>query len=399
LRAPPPERYIGTGVRDTALMDCVDTRSLFPLTRQFIYMNHAGVAPMSERARASIEAVMEQLTSRPYPGGLAADEADRLRQSIARLVGAEPETIGLVRGTAHGLSLLAQGLDWRDGDNVVGARGEYPANIYPWMALRDRGVEFRMAEPVDGRITPDAVLSLVDDRTRVVALSHVEFWNGYRVDIETIGSELDRRGVLFAVDAIQSVGALRLDLSRLPIDFLAAGAQKWLLGPQGIGFCYCRLELLHRLRPVLVGTGSVKRNNEYFSYDFDLGETARRFEESSISVLDMAAFQAAVDLMLEIGPEVIEERVLELSRTLAEGLAARDYQLVEPWPRRPRESSGIVSFRRPGSTPHEVLRDLNAARVVGRVHADFVRLSPHFYNTPDEVGRVLDVLAPPGAGG
>ena len=380
-------------------MDCAATRSLFPLTKQFIYMNHAGAAPMSERARAAIEAVMEQLTNRPYPRGLPGEEADRLRQSIARLVGAEPENIGLVRGTAHGLSLLAQGLDWRDGDNVVGARGEYPANVYPWMALRDRGVEFRMAEPVDGRITPDAVLGLVDDRTRVVALSHVEFWNGYRVDLETIGCELDRRGVLFAVDAIQSVGALCLNLSTLPVDFMAAGAHKWLLGPQGIGFCYCRPELLHRLRPVLVGTGTVKRYNEYFVYDFDLCETARRFEESSISVLDMAAFQAAVDLMLEVGPKVIEEQVLGLSRRLAEGLSERGYDVVEPWPRRPGESSGIVSFRRPGSTAHEVLRDLNAARVVGRVHADFVRLSPHFYNTPDEVGRVLDVLAPPGAAG
>ncbi|HKA51626.1 MAG TPA: aminotransferase class V-fold PLP-dependent enzyme [Candidatus Dormibacteraeota bacterium] len=384
-------------MRDTALMDCAATRSLFPLTKQFIYMNHAGASPMSERARAAIEAVMEQLSTRPYPGGLAGEEADRLRKSIARLVGAEPETIGLVRGTAHGISLLAQGLDWRDGDNVVGARGEYPANVYPWMALRDRGVEFRMAEPLNGRIKPDAVLSLVDDRTRVVALSHVEFWNGYRVDLQTIGCELDRRGVLFAVDAIQSVGALRVDLSTLPVDFLAAGAQKWLLGPQGIGFCYCRPELLHRLRPVLVGTGTVKQCNEYFAYDFDLGETARRFEESSISLLDMAAFQAAVDLMLEVGPKVIEEQVLELSRELAEGLCERGYEVVEPWPRRPEESSGIVSFRRPGSTAHEVLRDLNAARVVGRVHADFVRLSPHFYNTPDEVRRVLDVLAPPGA--
>jgi len=154
---------------------------------------------------------------------------------------------------------------------------------------------------------------------------------------------------------------------------------------------------LHRLRPVLVGTGTVKQCNEYFAYDFDLGETARRFEESSISLLDMAAFQAAVDLMLEVGPKVIEEQVLELSRELAEGLCERGYEVVEPWPRRPEESSGIVSFRRPGSTAHEVLRDLNAARVVGRVHADFVRLSPHFYNTPDEVRRVLDVLAPPGA--
>ena len=380
-------------------MDCAATRSLFPLTKHFIYMNNAGAAPMSERGRAAIAALLEQLTSRPYPGGLAGEQADRLRGSIARLVGAEPDTIGLVRSTAHGLSLLAQGLDWREGDNVVGARGEYPANVYPWMALRDRGVDFRMAEPVDGRVLSDAVLSLVDDRTRVVALSHVEFWNGYRVDIEAIGCELDRRGVILAVDAIQSAGALHLDLSKLPIDFLAAGAQKWLLGPLGIGFCYCRPELLHRLRPVLVGTGTVKRHDEYFEYDFDPCETARRFEESSISVLDMAAFQAAVDLMQEVGPEAIEDRVLSLSGTLAQGLADRGYQLVEPWPRKAKESSGIVSFRRPGSTAGEVLRDLNAARVVGRVHADFVRLSPHFYNTPQEVERVLDVLSPPGANG
>ena len=380
-------------------MDCAATRSLFPLTKQFIYMNHAGAAPMSERGRAAIEAVMEQLTGRPYPDGLAGNLADRLRRSIGHLVGAEPETIGLVRGTAHGISLLAQGLDWRAGDNVVGARGEYPANVYPWMALRDRGVELRMAEPVDGRIEPQAVLSLVDDRTRVVALSHVEFWNGYRVDIEAIGSELDRRGVLFAVDAMQSAGALCINLSRLPVDFMAAGSQKWLLGPHGLGFCYCRPELLHRLRPVLVGMGTVKRSDEYFSYDFDLCETARRFEESSISVLDMAAFQAAVDLMLEVGQKVIEDRVLELSGMLAEGLVERGFELVPPWPRALKESSGIVSFRRPGSTAHEVLRDLNAARVVARVHADFVRLSPHFYNTPDEVQRVLDVLSPPGVNG
>jgi selenocysteine lyase/cysteine desulfurase len=378
-------------------MDTAAARSLFPLTQRFVFMNHAGVAPMSERARAAIDAQMERLTLRPYVDGLAEEEAERLRGSIARLVGAEAETIGLVRSTAHGLSLLAQGLDWREGDNVVGARGEYPANVYPWMALRDRGVEYRMAELVDGRITPEAVLSLVDDRTRVVALSHVQFWNGYRIDIEAIGAQLDRRGVLFAVDAIQSVGALRLDLSALPVDFLAAGAGKWLLGPLGIGFCFCRPELLPRLRPVLVGVGSVKRDHEYFDYAFELGDTARRFEESVVSILDVAAFQAAVDLLLDVGPEAVEERVLGLARQLATGLAERGHQVVEPWPRGPREGSGIVSFRRPDATAAEVLRDLNAAHVVGRRHADFVRLSPHFYNTPEEVERVLDVLDPDGA--
>ena len=377
-------------------MDAPTARSLFPLTQRCVFMNHAGVAPMSVRGRAAIDSLLERLTDRPYEDGLAEAEADRLRGSIARLLGVESETIGLVRGTAHGLSLLAQGLDWRDGDNVVGARGEYPANVYPWMALRDRAVEYRMAEPVAGRITPDAVLRLVDERTRVVSLSHVQFWNGYRVDIERIGAELDRRGVVFAVDAIQSAGALRLDLSTLPVDFLAAGASKWLLGPLGIGFCYCRPELLTRLRPVLVGVGSVKRDHEYFDYAFELRETARRFEESSISILDMAAFQAAVDLLLEVGPGAIEERVLGLAARLAAGLVERGYLVVEPWPRDRCESSGIVSFRRPGSSAHEVLRELNAARVVARVHADFVRLAPHFYNTYEEAERVLDVLAPQG---
>ncbi|HSR23924.1 MAG TPA: aminotransferase class V-fold PLP-dependent enzyme [Candidatus Eisenbacteria bacterium] len=379
-------------------MEISAARSLFPLTQRYVFMNHAGVAPMSDRGRAAIAAQMEWLTARPYTDGLAEQEADRLRASIARLVGAEPETIGLVRGTAHGVSLLAQGLDWREGDNVVGARGEHPANVYPWMALRDRGVEYRRAEPVEGRVTPASVLALVDDRTRVVALSHVQFWNGYRVDIEAIGAELDRRGVVFAVDAAQSVGALRLDLASLPVDFLAASAYKWLLGPLGIGFCYCRPELLPRLRPLLVGAGSVERDKEYFDDAYEPCDTARRFEESSISILDVAAFQAAVDLLLDVGPAAVEERVLGLAGRLAAGLADRGYDIVQPWPRRPRECSGIVSFRRPGASASEVLRALNAARVAARVLADFVRLSPHFTNTPEEVGRVLNVLAPPGVG-
>jgi selenocysteine lyase/cysteine desulfurase len=276
----------------------------------------------------------------------------------------------------------------------VGAVGEHPANVYPWMALRDRGVELRQAELVDGRITPEALLSLVDERTRVVALSHVQFWNGYRADIERIGAELDKRAVVFAVDGFQSVGAVKLELSRLPVDYLSAGACAWQLGPQGIGFCYCRPELLSRLRPPLVGCGSVQNPTEYFKYEFKLSETARRFEESGPSLLDVAGYLAAVELLLEIGADVVQKRVLMLSQRLAEGLAKAGYELLEPWPREPEECSGIVSFRRPGASAREVLRELNAAGVVGLVHSDFVRLSPHFYNTQAEVDRVLDVLVP-----
>jgi cysteine desulfurase/selenocysteine lyase len=354
-------------------MDPNAARCFFPLTKQFIFMNHAGVSPLSERAKAALENLMEQLVTRPYPEGLEEEESERLRDSIGRLVGAPPDTVGLVSSVNHGISLLTSGLDWRPGDNIVGIRGEQTAGADPWTGLRERGVEYRPAPPVEGRLTAGLVLSLLDRRTRVVALSHVGSWDGYRVELQEIGLELRRRGIIFAVDVAQSAGALQLDLEDLPVDFAFAPASKWLLGPRGIGFCYSRA-----------------------GYGYEPARTARRFEESGISVLEMAAFGAGVDLLLEVGAAQVERQVLKLCHHLAGGLAERGYEIVEPWPRDTGEDSGIVSFRRPGSPAQEVLRDLNAARVVGRTNGDSVRLSPHFYNTEEEVDHVLDVLAPGG---
>lgn len=374
-------------------MDPLEARNLFPVTDRYIFMNHAGVSAFSERVRAAVSQAVEELTEKPYADGWSQSEADRVRGLVGRLINVPPESIGFTRGTAHGISLLAQGLDWQPGDNVVGALGEYPANVYPWMSLAERGVEFRQASNAGGRVLAESVLELVDRRTRVVALSHVEFWNGYRVDIETIGAECRRRGVIVAVDGIQSVGALRVDAGTMPIDFLAAGAYKWMLGANGFGFVYCRPELLERVRPVLVGVGSVKRSKEYFDYELDFADATWRFEESSVSILGLAAMGAAVELLLEVRPEVIEKRVLALSERLGCGLADRGFEVVEPWPRPAEDSSGIVSARKPGSPVQEVMRDLTAARVIVRIHSDFVRFSPHFYNTEDEVDRVLEVLA------
>jgi selenocysteine lyase/cysteine desulfurase len=214
------------------------------------------------------------------------------------------------------------------------------------------------------------------------------------VDIETIGNQCRRRGVILAIDGIQSVGALRVDVGGLPVDYLAAGAYKWMMGANGFGFVFCRPELQERVRPVLVGPGSMKRNKEYFDYDLDYADSCRRFEESSVSILGLAALRAAVELLLEVGSETIEGRILALSERLGCGLAERGFEVIEPWPRLPAESSGIVSARRPGSPIQSTMRDLSAARVVVRIHSDFVRFSPHFYNTEDEVDRVLEVLAP-----
>jgi cysteine desulfurase/selenocysteine lyase len=375
-------------------MDPLEARHLFPLADRYIHMNHAGVSPMSLRAGAAIEQVVDASMNRPYRDHWAQDEADRVRELVARLINAPPDSIALTRSTAHGISLLAQGLHWNAGDNVVGATGEYPANVYPWMALGPHGVEFRQAKPVDGRITADGVLSLVDARTRVVALSHVEFWNGFRMDVEAIGEECRRRGIVFAVDVMQSMGALKVDVARMPIDFCAAGAGKWLMGPPGIGFCFFAPELLERIRPVIVGVGSVAGRDRYFEYDLTFAPSARRFEESVVSLLDTAAFGAGLDLLLEVGVGVIEGQVLALSEKLAEGLDRHGCEIVEPWPRSRAESSGIVSFRRPGTSAAAVLRDLTAAHVIARTHQDFVRLSPHFYNTEEEVDRVVEMMSP-----
>lgn len=375
-------------------MDPLEARRLFPIVERHIHMNHAGVSPMSQRAGAAVEQVIDASMNRPYRDHWAQDEAARVRDLVARLINAPAGSIALTRSTAHGMSLLAQGLQWEKGDNVVGAVGEYPANVYPWMSLASFGVELRQVRHLEGRILPDDVFTLVDGRTRVVALSHVEFWNGYRLDIETIGAECRRRGIVFAVDVMQSAGALRLDVGGMPLDFCAAGAGKWLLGPLGIGFCFCAPDLLERIRPVIVGVMSVAANDRYFEYDLTPASGSQRFEESVISLLDTAAFGAALELLLEVGAGVIQERILDLSARLATGLAERGCEIVEPWPRARSESSGIVSFRKRGTTAQAVLRDLSAAGVIGRTHSDFVRLSPHFYNTEEEVDRVLEVLSP-----
>jgi cysteine desulfurase / selenocysteine lyase len=374
-------------------MDPLEARNLMPLSDHYIHFNHASVSPMSQRSGAAIEQVVEAMLNEPYRSGRTQEEADRVRELAAQLINGSPDSVALTRSTAHGISLLAQGLEWKSGDNVVGAKWEYPANVYPWMALAPDGVEYRQATLVGGRVLPDAIFSLVDERTRVVALSHVQFWNGFRVDAEAIGAECRRRGIVFAVDVMQSVGALRVDVGRMPIDFCATGAGKWLLGPPGIGFCYFAPQLLDRVRPRAVGVMSVVAHDQYFEPALTFAPSARRFEESVVSLLDTAAFGAALELLLEVGPGVIESRVLDLSARLAGGLAEYGYELIEPWPRTRAESSGIVSFRKPGATHLEVLRDLTAAHVVARTHRDFVRLSPHFYNTEEEIDRVLDVLA------
>jgi selenocysteine lyase/cysteine desulfurase len=212
-------------------------------------------------------------------------------------------------------------------------------------------------------------------------------------DAASIGAECRRRGIVFALDGIQGLGALRLDAARLDCDFVAAGSGKWLLASPGFGFAWFAPRLIECVQPLSVGTSSVKENTQYFEPHLDWTDTARRFEEAGTSWQNIAALRAAVELINEVGIDDIEERVLTLSSRLGEGLAELGYEVIEPWPRRRSEASGIVSFRG-GRSHQELLEVMKAAGVVCRTHRDFVRLSPHFYNTEEEVDAVLSALGP-----
>ncbi|MGH2812753.1 MAG: aminotransferase class V-fold PLP-dependent enzyme, partial [Actinomycetota bacterium] len=270
---------------------------------------------------------------------------------------------------------------------------EFPTNLYPWMNLSSRGVEFRRVDLIDGRVTPESVFELMDDRTRVVALSLVQFWNGYRLDVDTIGVECRRRGALLVLDAVQGVGALRIDVSAQPIDALAAGTSKWLLGGPGAGFAWIRPDLIERLDPPLIGTRSTTKPQEYFEPELNLWSTGRRFEESDLNWPLVASFLGGAELLAEVGIGPIEERVLENSERLSTGLSGLGFEILEPWPRTRSESSGIVSFRSPGEDPEELMRYLDESRVKAQLRRDFIRFSPHFYNNREDVDGVLDLMA------
>lgn len=370
-------------------------RDELDLSDGLIWLQHAGGGRFPRCSADAVRRAAEAMHhGMDWTDGYYADRQG-VRAAVADLVGGEPETVVAVRSTAHGLSLVARGLEWQPGDNVVGARWEFPSNLVPWMALQRRGVELRLVEPVDGRVTPEAVLAAVDARTRVVSLSHVQFWNGYRVAIETLGPQLRDRGVLFVVDAIQATGTVPTDVRRSCVDVLAAGAIKWLMGPVGIGFAQLDPNVVDRLEPITLGTGSIATPEAAFDPVYELASGGRRFEESAASWFDLAGLRASLELIRAVGVDTIHERVTDLTLRLGSELADRGHEIVGPWPRTRDESSAIVSFRTPGVAAEEQVAAMEARGVIARRHHDFVRLSPHAYLTDDEIDRALAAVVDP----
>lgn len=368
-------------------------RKEFPVTENYIYFNHAGVSPLSNRvveaANDYLAVISKHGIAREASIQFAKTIADT-RARLARLINAEADEIAFIKNTTQGILIAANGIDWCEGDNVVTANVEFPANVYPWLNLARRGVTTRFVQEKEARIPVEDIERVIDHRTRAVSISFVEFASGFRNDLKAIGQICQEKDIFFIVDAIQGLGALDIDVKKCKIHIMSSDGHKWLMGPEGAGCFYCSKEILDKVIPGNVGWNSVINRAAYLEYDLTLRADAQRFEEGSLNVMGIYALRAAVDLILEIGIQNIEARILALTDLLIEKLREKGYQIVSSLI--PKERSGIVCFRSRRYSSAELCRRLTDNKVIVSDRAGSVRVSPHFYNSEEEIERMIEVL-------
>lgn len=372
-------------------MEMERIREQFPATKHYNFQNNAAVAPLCTPAAEAIRLFVEQATNNAGLGSGAYKRVEQVRRAAARLINADPEEVTFIKNTTEGLGWVANGLSWNTGDNIVTANVEFPANVYPWMALRARGVQLKMIPEENGRVPADRIADSIDARTRVVTVSAVQFASGYRVDLAALGRACKEKGVLFCVDAIQALGVFPVDVQAMNIDFLASGGHKWLCGPEGCGFFYCSRPLLGHLRPATAGYMAMKDPFDFGHYRFEFTDTARKFDTGGYNIAGIHGLGAAIELWLDLGIEPISTRILALTDRLVEGLRSKGYRIISA--RRPEEASGIVAFASDVHNQEQIQQHLqNEYRIEIAVREGRLRASPHVYNTPEEIDQLIEVL-------
>ena len=366
-------------------------RALFPVTRNYVYLNHSAVSPLSVPVRQAMTSLVNDLTENGAVNYREwQDTIDKVRADAAKLVNARPHEIAFMRNTSSAISTIANGIDWSAGDNVVTCNIEFPANIYPWMRLASRGVELRMAGEHDGKIDASDLLELADERTRVITISWVQFSSGYRIDLARLGRFCRERGIIFVVDAIQGLGGLKLDVEACSVDAFAADAHKYLLGPEGIALLYVSDRILQRINPTDVGWMSVNEATNYIDYDLAYRDGALRFECGTLNTVGIYGLGAAIRLFLDHGPSTIEDYLLGLGGYLASGLEDRGYKVYGS--RNPAECSAVTTCTHDRHTPFELYSRLKSKGIITAPRLGRLRISPHFYNTPGDIDLLLEAL-------
>jgi len=370
-------------------------RHEFPVTREKIFLAHAAVCALPRRVAEAVRDYALKATLGDQEETMPVAQIQKARALAAGLLQAQAEEIAFVGPTSLALSFVASGLPWRKGDNLLIYFDDYPSNVYPWMALAERGVEVRLLNIKEyGRIRAVDVIGQVDEQTRLVALASNHFVSGYRLDVNAVGKALRDRNILFCVDAIQTVGAFPTSVEH--IDFLAADAHKWLLGPCGAGLFFVRKSLQTKLRPAVYGWHNIRCPNFVAQEQLVYPPDARRYEAGSANLLGLVGLNAAMELLMEIGVENIAARLLHLRSLLVPALQQKGWAVLQA-DAPAQNASGIVSFYRPEADLPVLREKLMAARIETSLRTDrsgqhYIRVSPHFYNTDEEIHKLLEKL-------
>ncbi len=360
-----------------------------PVAERWAYFDHAAVAPVTEPARKVLSDWIADVAAHgDVHWGDWGRQLAGVRQLAASLLGAAPDEIALIRNTTEGVNLVAEGFPWRAGDNVVTLADEFPTNQYAWLNLQSRGVETRRLSTRDGRYDLTELAVQCDRRTRLIAISWVNFAHGWRNDLDALAELAHRRGAYLFVDAIQGLGVFPLDVRRTPVDFLAADGHKWLLGPEGAGVFYVRREHLDLLRPIGLGWNSVASAGDFSRIELKLKPTAERYEGGSWNLGGLLALGASLEVLARFGPAALAERILQLTGEICDRLQPLGAAMVSD--RTAERASGIVAFTLPRCDPQATRRLLLQHGVVSSCRGGWQRVSPHAYNNQADIDRLIE---------
>ena len=372
-----------------------------PAVEKWAYLDNAAIGPLTAPARDVLRLWAEDMADNGESAWFTwSERVESARRAAARMIAAEPDEIAFVNNTTHGINIVAEGLRWKDGDNVVTLANEFPANLYPWLNQADRGVETRLVPVDDGRPDLQRIAAACDRRTRVVTISWVSFCSGWRHDLQRLAEAVHRQGALLFLDVIQGLGAFELDVKNTPVDFACADSHKWMLGPEGAGVFFIRGEHLDKLRPTGIGWRSVGQPMDFEHVGQPLRNMASRYEGGTQCMGALAAMGASIELLGRFGPKAVSRRVIELSdyacRRLveigAEVKSPRDVFGQDASSPEGTNKSGIVVFKLVGKDPEAVKQLCREEGVVLSCRNGMIRISPHAYNNEDDIERLIEVV-------
>ncbi len=370
-----------------------NVRELFPVLKEYVYLNSAAVSAIPVTAVEAARTQLEDVAlhgAEHYSQWLAAK--DRARGLLAGMLGVRPEEIAFTRNTSEGFASIANGIDWRVGDNIVSFAHEFPSNFYPWRMVRDRnGVELRLCREVECRVDADEMVSMIDRNTRLVAISAVQYATGYRCDLERIGRAAREADALFAVDVIQGVGQFGFDLPSQFVDIAAGASHKWLCAPEGAGFLYVSSRARERISPATVGWTSVDTPWDFDDREQPFKPNTLAWESGSGPTSVVFGLGASLELIDENGLDRIENYLTDLTDMLCDGIRGSSYEIASS--RKPGERSAIVCIRhKDGIASETIAKGLAEKKIIVSPRQGYVRISPHFYNDQNDIDALIRAL-------